>query len=127
MTQQEFFDRGVRGVLAQGEPAYNSLLNLCMYRKGGLKCVIGHNIPDNEYRHAFEETTASCLLELNNAPPSLYGQDPDFLDLFQDAHDAAMPAEGMNFVQRFTGAMWVFAKQFDLNTDVLNEPKETIS
>lgn len=51
--RQEFFNKGVLGIINQGGFATNGLS--CKYRaENGNKCFLGHNIPDEQYEKAFE-------------------------------------------------------------------------
>ena len=45
--------RMIDGVTAQGKPSCDG--NMCVYRnKGGLKCAVGHAIPDELYQPRFD-------------------------------------------------------------------------
>lgn len=52
--RQEFFNKGVLGILKQGKRAA-TVAGSCLYRaEDGSKCFVGHNIPDDKYDPMFE-------------------------------------------------------------------------
>lgn len=52
---QEIFDLACKGMLRQGRKSLNES-NFCAYRgRDGLKCAVGHIIPDNLYMEEFDE------------------------------------------------------------------------
>ncbi len=64
--QQSLFDRAVEGLAGQGfrksfGPGRG--LTACKYRTGGLKCAIGHLIPDSKYNPVFEVMGLAGVLE----------------------------------------------------------------
>lgn len=62
MTNQELFDKVVRAIVKQGRGSINSE-GLCVYRgPDGLKCAVGHIIPDELYSPLIEKTSAMTLV-----------------------------------------------------------------
>lgn len=94
MNKQQLFDAAYLGLAKQGfkrsmnpdEPA------LCAYRGlGGLKCAIGHAIPDEKYQLDMESTwTLRGVLELLGAS-DLHG----FAHVLRNAHDSAYTPQDM--------------------------------
>lgn len=69
MNKQEIFDYVITQLRKQKVRSYNAKDYQCMYRmKNGLKCAIGHLIPDNKYDQKFDkkEYTVSALIEYFN-------------------------------------------------------------
>lgn len=66
MTAQEAFDKAVAGVRAQGYQLSLDEKTNCMYRgPNGLRCAVGHLIPDELYQPAFEGVTGDGLIGLH--------------------------------------------------------------
>ena len=62
LNLQEIFDKGVWGILEQGEPAYSVKNNMCYYRRpNNTKCFIGHLIKDKYYNEDFEGNDSGDL------------------------------------------------------------------
>ena len=118
-TRQETFDTVARALVKQGQPALNPG-GWCSYRGvGGMRCAVGHLIPDELYSRNMEHVGASdgrvahVLVDL--------GHDVALCKALQVAHD---------LVRRDTHAMWVeawalsmrgVAELFKLSTSVLDE------
>ena len=97
VSDQELFDFIVGRVIAQGEP---SVLNgTCQYRApGGLKCAVGHIIPDSLYRKSMEGANLTHIVN-KDLGLTCYHM---LLDL-QKAHDNAGDAhDNDDFVADFT-------------------------
>jgi hypothetical protein len=90
LTKQEAFDRMVRGLRDQGWRKSTFPDGRCAYRgEGGLKCAIGHLIPDEKYTsnmdNAWSPYGVLCEVKI-----SVEDQRPwSFLSDCQNAHDDA--------------------------------------
>ena len=93
MNKQEIFNKVFLGLKSQGFQQSVNKHNVCQYRgEGGLKCAVGHLIPDEIYNKEWDdETTLADAL-----PPHVYdamgisadfGASVDFLMQLQDIHD----------------------------------------
>lgn len=101
MTLQDYFTKAYLGLSSQGF-VKSSEGDRCLYRgPNGLKCAIGHCIPDYQYRFYFEGNSASNVLELNG-PLALK------LNELQACHDFALSPEDMK------SRLLTFAKIHDL-------------
>ena len=90
MTNQEAFDRALQGIRAQGYRQSGSG-GVCMYRgPDGLKCGVGHCIPDEEYRAMFEQKAIHVLFQQGVVISSLVGVDRRLLNQLQRAHDSLL-------------------------------------
>ena len=66
MTAQEAFDKAVAGVRAQGYQISMDEKTNCVYRgPNGLRCAVGHLIPDELCQPAFEDVTGDGLVKLH--------------------------------------------------------------
>lgn len=55
MDKQEIFNKAIRALHAQPQKSYDEFTGTCFYRgPEGIKCAIGHLIPDEEYNPKFE-------------------------------------------------------------------------
>lgn len=100
-TRQEVFDAAVKGLASQGfersmSKHIDTLTEVCAYRgEGGLKCSIGHLIPDEAYDPSIEGFGISLLVEKSSGQFSRevdymfdFGEfDSHFLGRLQSAHD----------------------------------------
>jgi len=81
-TKQEVFDTVVSALIKQGHPSIDTSGG-CLYRgPDGLKCAIGHLIPDNVYTPDMENVSADHL-----AFTKTLGVDVKFVEDLQRAHD----------------------------------------
>lgn len=93
MTNQEAFDKVVRGLRAQGRPSLEGA-HQCMYRNAeGLKCAAGMLIPDSEYKPSMENVPIRFLIQSDKLP-SLNTLNIDLIASLQTAHDNEVPDEG---------------------------------
>ena len=90
-TAQEVFDQAARHLLTQGQQSL-SAYGICVYRNnGGLKCVVGCFISDDEYNPAFEGRLWEVLAEEEEVPFA----HSFLLANLQDIHDSD-PASWMH-------------------------------
>lgn len=99
MNKQELFQQSVTKLFNQGKPSIrNDIRNLdggpaCAYRGGnGLKCAIGHLIPDENYDQKMEAKSIDALLKEWPILADLFkitsSEDQDFLfKLQKELHD----------------------------------------
>lgn len=99
LTQQEIFNKAYRGLKSQNfQQSRPRTLQYCVYRSpDGLKCAIGHLIPDELYTPAMEifsntETTISfnMILEVCGIP----AEHASFATKLQQAHDYNQEVDG---------------------------------
>lgn len=77
----------VRGLLAQGVPAYEPETAACSYRgPGNTRCAVGMLIPDDLYSRVLEDYPISRLLARGYLPGIDRTAEP-FLCLMQGLHD----------------------------------------
>lgn len=96
MTKQEIFTKAYLGLKGQGfAKAYSESRQGCQYRApDGLRCAIGHVLPDELYVEMFDEKFLSGS-ELKQYV-SIFDEVPDeFLDDLQGIHDNSYSAESM--------------------------------
>lgn len=84
------FNDAVAGVVKQGDFGYDSVTG-CMYRTPeGLKCAIGHLIPDDKYDENFEKVGLTAVIASGALEPyGLGAEDAPFLTELQASHDMA--------------------------------------
>lgn len=99
MTRQEAFDRAARGLAGQGfEKSLSVSGDKCLYRgAGGLKCAIGHLIPDELYDPKMDASVADrvpfgTIIEICG----LHASDVEFAADLQSAHDDAGDTGGLS-------------------------------
>lgn len=100
MTRQELFDKAVRAMILQGEPAYDGG---CRYCTGdGRRCAVGHLLTDEELRltRDYPEGTINFLVVNIPAIRTAYGYEVNFLRDLQLCHDG--PA-----LDGFVGSAWL--------------------
>jgi hypothetical protein len=128
MNKQEIFDRGVAGILKQGEPAIDPRRNLCKYRDDqGHACFVGKLIPDEIYTPELEAEALSDVVALIKADEHY-----DLLAECQEAHDTAAiivhgdPGSpnaqifsGTEFIARFKENVAEIADRYGLSKEVL--------
>lgn len=87
--EQDDFDKAVGGVIAQGGFARDEN-GKCFYRgEGGLKCAVGHLIPDSAYKPEMEGKSARVALEMAGMACEV----PEVYVRLQGAHDFAKRME----------------------------------
>lgn len=125
MDRQEFFNRALFGVRAQGRKASGED-DRCAYRiiiDGKMcKCGIGHNIPDELYDPDWDVNNIRIkgLLSYKSPFPDVayYSEDANFLVNLQQAHDRAHQDR---FFPEFESYMEALATKYDLV--YIGEPK----
>lgn len=92
-TRQEIFDLAWNGLKAQGFKRSKVVGGpRCLYRsQNGLKCAIGHCIPDEIYSPLMEEEGLDKVMEIIGVPDNLF----PFAEDLQHAHDGAESPAGM--------------------------------
>ena len=88
LTAQQVFDAAVNGIAAQGFKRCVGKDQGCLYRgPDGLKCTVGHSIPDALYKPSLEGKAAFSLV-CKPAFKRLYsGVGSDLLNDLQSLHD----------------------------------------
>lgn len=110
----KLFEQGGRSMLPDGR--------MCAYRgKDGLKCAVGHLIPDDAYRSNIEGTSAyydevSGLIDRKYGTVSDIPDDPDFLRELQNIHDGLPDVPPEEWRKEFEKQMTDFAKDYGLST-----------
>jgi hypothetical protein len=114
MTKQEAFDKVVKHLLKQGEPAFDG--DICCYRTDdGKKCAAGCLIPDELYDPAWEGKAAFTL------PQHLFGQASEIVDALQAVHDDAT-AFG-DWLTEWKRGMIALAVKKGLDASLLTNPQ----
>lgn len=115
MNNQEAFDKAVSGVIKQGSKSFTS--KGCKYRgPNGLKCAVGHLIPDYMYEKGMEMGIRYLYRDYPIIQRLFEDVNINMLIRLQIAHDNA---DEFNFVEEFKQKVLVFAEDYNLNTDVL--------
>lgn len=83
-SSQEVFDKVVKDLLLQGE-ASSGDDKQCMYRKGRLKCAVGHLMSENEYVPEMEGITVAGLGDF--LPDGALVKHWGLLSALQSSHD----------------------------------------
>jgi len=133
--RQEMFDKMYIGIVKQGKASYSIKHANCMYRgPDGLKCGIGHLIPDDKYIPYLEHFSIDELI-LNPSDfdtkciiSSLFlEQDSEFLDYAQQCHDEAYheskdAGDTANdlFVEMYKERMQAVADKYNLTIPKVN-------
>lgn len=92
MNKQEIFDKVYLGLKSQDfKPSM--LGTSCAYRgKDGLKCAVGHLIPDELYDPTWEESGGTAVYNLPSNVKQFLGifnqEDLEFIDGLQWVHDS---------------------------------------
>jgi hypothetical protein len=103
----------------------------CVYRgPNGLKCAVGHLIPDSQYKKEMENVGASHLLIKYDIPALKSGDDNfvELLDDMQSAHDSCLADYGgsestiRNGLKAWQAKMREIAEQYGLDASKLTEP-----
>ena len=89
MTHQEIFDFVWTKLYEQGKQSADSFG--CKYRTAnGLKCAVGHLIPDNVYVKHMEGRAISTISESYSLPSDIFNRGNEvLLQELQGAHDLA--------------------------------------
>lgn len=88
LTSQRVFDAALNGIAAQGFKRSASEGSVCLYRgPNGLKCAIGHSIPDKLYTSTIEGKSVSWLVEEPEFKHLYSGVDKFLLTNLQKLHD----------------------------------------
>lgn len=122
MTAQEIFDKAVGALLAQKERSWDKDLEKCVYRTDcGLKCAVGHLIPDQMYCSSMEVGSSGVCTLLKRYPelegvilPSDLGEAEglQFLIELQAIHDNAPDWEvGFKQIASSYKLQWNFGEQ----------------
>lgn len=88
---QRLYDMSVEGVIRQGRRSHSPQKRACMYRgPDGLKCAVGHVIPDEYYNSLFEGCKFSGT-RVQTVLVQIYGKGmydvSGMLSRLQTAHD----------------------------------------
>lgn len=114
---QRIFDKAFKGLQSQGF-VRSTLRGACQYRGlDGLRCAIGHVLPDDVYEPSMEGNNVGYLLceedfrkrfegSQDPAAKDLLGADEDFLAEMQDAHDESCSAYTMEKYLKSVAADW---------------------
>lgn len=87
-TRQELFDNAVRGIFGQGRIAFDGM---CLYRQSRradspVRCAVGWNIPDEEYRSDMEDGYSAGNGYIADAA-GIKKEDREFAEHLQRSHD----------------------------------------
>lgn len=105
LTPQQVFDNALKGVRAQNYVVSKNARHSCAYRgAGGLRCGIGHSIPDDLYDKAMD-APASHITSIIRHFDSMHNLFKDcskeLLNKLQAAHDdietSPIKSSGRNF------------------------------
>lgn len=122
MDRQAILNTAYLGLAGQGFRVSLDDGEGCAYRGiDGLKCAIGHCIPDDRYSPDLEGNRAYArriVRALWFAPDDLSIQDKSFLDGLQHAHDEANDQNPMR------GRLEAFAKDYGLTIPDLPQKEE---
>lgn len=112
MNAQEFFDKTVNAIRAQGKPSIGP--NGCRYRGiGGLKCAVGHHITDDEYSPEMEYLGCSHWEFLSMLPDGhVLKEYVRLARSMQASHDRA--ARSGNFLGDFERRVRIVAEEYEL-------------
>lgn len=117
MTPQEMFDTAYLKIIQQGQKctAHNGG---CKYRgPSGLKCAIGHMIPD-DLAKAWDDRTNSSILHIRDTPkfpvPDFLKENRTLASEIQQAHDYGGDYDHSEFVKGFKERMAQVAKDYKL-------------
>ena len=131
LTLQQAFDLGLNGIRAQ---RYQQSVrtwpnaNTCAYRGvGGLKCWIGHCIPDSVYDVSLEGTSIDRWVtdqrQAYSGLRSLFvGHFPSALRKLQSLHDQLLQADRPGRIEAFEAGCQAFAREYYLT---YTAPKES--
>ena len=116
MTPQEMFDTAYLMIIQQGQKSNTP--NGCKYRgPSGLKCAIGHMIPD-DLAKAWDDRTNSSITQIRATPkypiPDFLKENRKLAADIQSAHDLADDYTSSDFVRTFKRRMAQVAKDYKL-------------
>lgn len=95
LTKQQIFDTVLTKLREQGRASMQG--TGCAYRgEGGLKCAVGHLMPDNAYDPAYEGLDAGTLPQEAYAAMNVSYTDIGFLCQLQEAHDYPLQGEAQD-------------------------------
>lgn len=97
---QQLFNDAFRGIASQ-DFRQSADKGSCMYRgPEGLRCVLGHCIPDDEYDPHFEGAGVTAEPRIGQILRNRYGQlSMEFLLDLQDTHDTSSTCNRAGFEQ----------------------------
>lgn len=125
MSLQDIFDTGVRGVLKQRAPSIDPESGNCLYRgPNGLKCLIGHIIPDhwiNEHFNADDLCLSTIIDRLKDGNIIEGWVSYGALNTLQQSHDYAQRDNPEAFVSSFKISCRSFAHTYGLSAAALDE------
>lgn len=114
MTEQEAYDKVLFALRKQRQQSADSN-GACLYRgPGGLKCAVGHLLPDHLYSHSLEMTNAEQLPRPVLAAIGLHLVDTGLLEHLQKAHDRDLPAAAGGDMTGWERAMQSIASRHQL-------------
>ena len=122
MTAQEIFDKAVGALLAQKKKSWSTELEKCVYRTDcGLKCAVGHLIPDELYTSSMEVGPSGVKTLLDRYPnlePVILPSDMEgseaegFLIDLQGVHDHSICwDQSYRRLAKQYGLKWNFGEQ----------------
>lgn len=122
MTNQEIYDKVVRGVLKQGCPSVqDDNPSRCRYRgKGGTKCAAGFLILDEKYTESLEHHMAEGLAVHFPDVVEYTVEQAGLVKALQRAHDSSLSLKEDNyrFVEEFRNKAEMIGFALGLNTGV---------
>lgn len=105
---QPLFDKVVLAMRRQGYIRSTGAAEACTYRgEDGLRCFVGHLIPDRSYRPDMEGATVNMLHESGQVFSTLTYEALEFLEHLQSIHDDEPP-------KRWEAALADLAEDYDL-------------
>jgi hypothetical protein len=106
---QPLFDKVVLAMRRQGYVRSTSAAEACTYRgEDGLRCFVGHLIPDRSYTPDMEGSTVNMLHESGRVFSRLTYEALEFLEHLQSIHDDEPP-------ERWEVALAELAEDYDLD------------
>jgi len=117
MTPQEMFDTAYLKIIQQGQKSMGSN-DTCKYRgPRGLKCAIGHMIPD-DLAKAWDNRRNSMISKIRSTPkypiPDFIRNNRTLAADIQRAHDYGGDYTPSDFVEGFIDRMAKVAKDYNL-------------
>lgn len=125
LNRQKFLNEAYAAIIAQGKASFiigGAGILICQYRgPNGLKCAIGHLIPDDGYSTIMEMNRVSnprvlSALGLDN----IFEDDIEFLCALQSSHDLATwddnrrPVGDEEFIEEFKWQIERLSERYDL-------------
>lgn len=140
-TKQEIFDIAARGVIGQRGFSVRED-GLCQYRSSGMKCAVGHMIPDEDYdpnfdiyfvsikdvledKRDYDEVRRGGVVDKFHGVLMKHGlsdgssESLKFLQDLQYAHDCASDLSRRRGIESYVRRMLTVANIYNLNTDAL--------